>query len=67
MDNFELDDVTFVSEWLRVTRITRARNFHEQLLELDSIDFRLELTVAERATIQGRELQERLWRTRRGE
>ena len=49
-----MDEITFLSEWMRVTRVTRSRNYHEQMEEINSISFRLELTVCERSSMVDR-------------
>jgi hypothetical protein len=43
---------TFISEFFRTTWLTRKRSIHAQLGEIDSNHTRLDLTIAERATLQ---------------
>lgn len=57
----------FMSEWFRTTWITRKRMIHEQLLDLQEAPIRLDLTLAEHASLQGQELmRHRLWANRGG-
>lgn len=56
----------FMSEWFRTTHITRKRMIHEQLAELNESGCRLELTVAEQASMAGMELMKRTLYQNRG-